>query len=397
MSKELSEEDTKYIKVSFRQKGSELKGSVYKGGVTSAYTKKSAGSIPTKHENILHDQPAVSTKGFGSATFRFTNNAPANPGPGSYIDPKKTASTCLRMSSDSYSKKGYGNGFISEKDRFHIDNYIPYQVPGPTAYNTTRFEDGKESSKDLMLSSERYKYKNSPAFLSKGSETSIAAATALSERPGPGHYQISRNISDSPEYKGMASFKSKDSRVQIEQSKGVPGPGQYDLDLEGIKRKLIGNPLGMAADIITTASFKKPALAKRVKVNLYDPFENSEAEDKKSPGPGSYQTSPVYKAIAVGPSSMFTIPESLDRFGKAKAIIKQEEKKPGPGQYFMQDSPPDAKASLGLYRNSSPAFKSELKRIEYLKTQRGPGPAFYCLSDKFVKGTKNANYSKEWI
>lgn len=66
-------------------------------------------------------------KGFGSNSFRFGAMVNDNPGPGAYVDPENVTHSNFKLQSDSYSRKGYGNGFIkNDKDRFRVTNYHPY-------------------------------------------------------------------------------------------------------------------------------------------------------------------------------------------------------------------------------------------------------------------------------
>lgn len=405
------EEDAKYMKLSFRQKGSEMKGSLYKGGVSSAFNKKTIGTIPSKYETILYPQNGNISKGFGSGSYRFSESVAEIPGPGAYIDPKLTASKCLKTQSDSYSKKGYGNGFISENERFRITNYNPYQTPGPTAYSSNPSEDSnkplKSSPKGILPITEKYKFRNSPSFASKvpNSSTGEILLKIFSKDktliPGPGAYNFSRSLTETSDYKQCSPFKSQDERFKNEQKEQLPGPGHYELDIDAAKRKLLLNPLSSVADLITSANFKKPTLAKRVKVNLYDPFENIESEEKKSPGPGQYHSpyktieEKIVKDVHMGPTSSFAKPEIVNRFGQMKYSIK-DEIKPGPGYYFNETNKEEPENPTKI---ESAIFKSKAKRIEYLDVKHGPGPALYnkYQNDKFVKETRNFNPEKEWI
>lgn len=406
----LLSEDCKYVRPSYRQKGSEVKGSLFKGATANAFTKKTIGSIPSKFETVLYPQNASMRKGFGSNSFRFNATSSENPGPGAYIDPGRTSATNFNMVSDSYSRKGLGNGFVSTSNRFKIENYYVYQVPGPGSYKHTELNDNvKEQfvgqSFGLGSVSEKYKRKTMAVFNTEGS-TRRSQKSALPPKPGPGAYNIPRVLTNPQEYKHTAAFKAKENRFFKVKTENPLGPGHYETDMEGIKRQLLHGGLGVVGEQTTSANFKQPTGSKRVKVNLYDPFENVEGDEKKTPGPGHYpedQFSIVRKTTeksAVGVSSMFANHDILDRFGKPKQEVKNalEKLTPGPGQYSPGAPPIDEDDE---YKKAKPGiacpFKSEVKRIAYIPTKHGPGPAFYKLKGDLTKETKNINPTREWL
>ncbi len=123
----LTDEKVKYERISYRQKGGESRGALFRGTTSCAFNKKNIGSIPSKYETILHPQNNFDRSGFGSNAFRFGYNYNENPGPGHYPG----VHTSLKVDSKSFSEKGYGNGFVSKNQRCIIINYHPFQVPGP--------------------------------------------------------------------------------------------------------------------------------------------------------------------------------------------------------------------------------------------------------------------------
>jgi hypothetical protein len=110
-------------------------GELKKGVTANAYVKKGVGSVPSKFETILY--PPINSniskmKGFGSKVGRFgpactSQDASEEPGPGNYI----TTGNSMNITSDSMSRKGYGNGFISKSIRFPDNAYQSYWQPGP--------------------------------------------------------------------------------------------------------------------------------------------------------------------------------------------------------------------------------------------------------------------------
>ena len=123
--------DAKYDKVSYRQKGTVAAGQVLKGSVATAYAKHTVASMPSKFETVVYKQNGEN-KGFGSKAIRFQVPEPEDPGPGAYTN-KHIMNPFLRRS-ESHSKKGFGNGFLSKVDRFELFNYLEYQKPGPASY-----------------------------------------------------------------------------------------------------------------------------------------------------------------------------------------------------------------------------------------------------------------------
>ena len=80
--------------------------------------------------------------GFGKSEVRFAKKGHQEahgikqpPGPGAYFTGEQLIK---RPNNESYSKKGYGNGFISKLKRFREGKEYGYflQIPGPGAYQT---------------------------------------------------------------------------------------------------------------------------------------------------------------------------------------------------------------------------------------------------------------------
>ena len=394
-----NDEDKKYIKPSYRQKGSEIRGSLYKGTTAHAFTKKAIGSIPSKFETVLYPQGNEIKKGFGSCGFRFNDHALDNPGPGTYIDPKKITGSSMKLVSESFSKKGYGNGFISTSDRFRIENYYPYQIPGPGTYTqepllpiTNKKPTDKISNQNAI--SEKYKRKPSSAFIRHEGRRKIERDKYLL---GPGSYNISRSFIDNKSNQSTAAFKNTAIRFSLTKSTcNIPGPGQYNIDGDSLKHGVSQGNLGEKC----SANFKESSGAKRVKVNLYDPFENVENEEKVTPGPGQYSEDlyGIFKRSMSGAkvkSSMFATHEILDRFGNKKPELNRGLKNlmPGPGQYHRNELTKNLDLREKSRAGAESVFKSDVPR-SWQKKNSGPGPAFYKIGSGIIKGSKNMNPTK---
>lgn len=101
-----------------------MKGLLKKGSTSNAYVKRGVGSVPSKFETILYPptlQGSASLKGFGSNVGRFgpactSQDGSDEPGPGQYLEKQNLHK--MNLQSDSFSRKGFGNGFISKVSRF---------------------------------------------------------------------------------------------------------------------------------------------------------------------------------------------------------------------------------------------------------------------------------------
>lgn len=80
------------------------------------------------------------------------------PGPGAYLDEKNL--NHMIKATDSFSKKGLGNGFISKVDRFKNNSlYYSKFLPGPGSYTTATHSDSiiGLSTQSSFMPSQKYK------------------------------------------------------------------------------------------------------------------------------------------------------------------------------------------------------------------------------------------------
>eukprot|EP00347_Sterkiella_histriomuscorum_P008192 403346028 len=418
-----------YQKPSYRQKGKAANGYLVKGTTSAAFNQKTLGSIPSKVETIVYMHPESKKSAFGSTSQRFMNNlmnksttdgiTTANqnagsdlPGPGSYLQDGSV--NLMLKQSESFSRKGFGNGFISKMDRFQ-DNSMYYSkfLPGPGSYSTSTHQDSLMGSTMSSKFTDKYKqYNLSPQFIPHNNKS----LRKQQNTPGPGHYLIEKNPSshllDPIKPASESVFKSTSQKSQFlsewnrELSKH-PAVGEYNFDRDNLLKKS-SSTFNIHK---ITSSFKQPYNLKRVKVNVYDPFQNVEALDQKVPGPGSYNVEKetiayrnIEKLTTGMFSSMFQKPlnTGLGTSGSnglgdgQKSPTKTQEKLaklPGPGQYDVKqyEFETDKKAV------SSSMFKSDSVR-EILNLPRGPGPAFYKqVVGNTQKSFLNSNPSKKWL
>lgn len=370
--------DTENDQVSYRQKGCEVKGSLYRGPICSAFSKKQLGSIPAKLETILDPIAFRPSKGSGSKTYRFTNNFDnENPGPGKYesLSTLSIGSGIKSVNPGSYSKKGLGNGFISTNERFKILNHFIFQKPGPGIYN--------EGDKRI---SERFKLKSNRVFeKQKGKEK------VISETVGPGEYKVEKS-EERPRKKTNSFFLSMTDRFKSKH-KRFPSVGQYNINSVEEKRKMATGKI--------SHYFKAPLALKRVKVNLYEPFAPLDPNEGQIPGPGTYSKDHNTiiqgfneKAKIIKKSTAFVEPLLTDKFGVPK-FRKNFSAIPGPGKYE-----PSLECCKEAQVNKDTAqFKNSVKRLpdppDLLK--KIPGPAFYKTRHDFLIDQKNANPANLWL
>ena len=129
---------SKYDQISFRQKGAEIKGALYKGNAINAYNKIELGAIPSKNETIIRIVKPNKNQfnECGCREMKFLIKKDNIPGPGNYDAMPLHKNKPL-------SKKGFGIGFASNERRFKIINYFALQTPGPCFYQNDSYSKRK--------------------------------------------------------------------------------------------------------------------------------------------------------------------------------------------------------------------------------------------------------------
>lgn len=132
--------------------------------------------------------------------------------------------------------------------------------------------------------------------------------------PGPGTYNIEKNPSshvlDPIKPASESAFKSTSQKSQFltEWNRELgkhPSVGLYNFERDDLLKKS-SSTFNIHR---VTSSFKQPYNCKRVRVNVYDPFQNVEAMEQKVPGPGSYNVEKetiAYKNIEKLTTGMFS-------------------------------------------------------------------------------------------
>lgn len=117
------------------------KEKIRKGANWTAYNREHLASIPSKNEYLIIENNTEKNRGFSSQVPRFKQigNNHETPGPGAYKSESYSSiakNTSFRNNSAFNNSKGFGNGFISNTERFnYLDEYKAGYCPGPGDYN----------------------------------------------------------------------------------------------------------------------------------------------------------------------------------------------------------------------------------------------------------------------
>ena len=203
------------------------KGKLYKGPNWTAYNQENLGSIPrTVEKALVEDKKGMTKVGFSTQTERFfpkIDSAKECPGPGTYNISGDMDFT--RTSTSFYSSKGFGNGFVSQTERFNDSTlYYSKYAPGPGDYQPQKTGSISDDISKTLLAKSLYNNKKTRSLKVKG------------QSPGPGYYNPIMDTFDLKwklnKYKGEdAVFQSVVPRFK-KNGKGmeVPGPGKYFKD-----------------------------------------------------------------------------------------------------------------------------------------------------------------------
>lgn len=114
------------------------------------------------------------------------------PGPGSYLWESNSLNHMIKES-ESFSKKGLGNGFISKADRFKNDELARIMgMPGPGTYVSAIHSEsliGEHIYSPNRLT-DKYKFKNKSSIFIPALTHSLSKPLIT---PGPGSYKVEKN------------------------------------------------------------------------------------------------------------------------------------------------------------------------------------------------------------
>lgn len=367
--------ESENLKTNYRQAGKQQPGRLVKGHIQDAYNEKNSSSIPYKFETILYRN--TNPKGFGTSAQRAIRNDDMAPGPGSY----DSNNIYSRSNSTSMSKKGYGNGFVSQANRMLYRGYMN-TGPGPGSYN--RIENPFQIPHIIQ-----HQKHETP-------EDKLKSKIIQADLPGPGYYNpdIAKTSNTGNAKVINSMFKSTTVRKSLG-SNSNPPPGTYEIDRSIMPRKTFKHHLG-------TSNFMLPATKKMTK----------EAEDKETvnnilgkdneinktvPGPGYYfnteqdedEAALFTQKIQERHSHTF-VSGNQTRFGDVIQKKVRRVENPGPGTY----NPNELKQDRSLV--SGAVFMSETARNLQANRRTFVGPTKYN-PELLPKKSYHLNINKMWV
>lgn len=360
----------------YRTKGrNQTAGILLKGNVRELTGYRTATSIPSKFETVLHTGNKE-RNGFNTRVYRFGDSENDLPGPGNYningaantadiSTLMKTGGSVSKRGTTSMISKDFAVGFTSAG--------IKAAVPGAGSYEIPSAFTSKREDRCTMAG------RSGPSYLSS------------EDTPGPGDYDAHKTGTGSgPEKKPGkpgGAFLSRAIRLETKNKIG-PSPGSYEsghIPQYAPPMPSAAFSSGVARDSEANKQFNKNA---------------------KLPGPASYTenlkhrltlhgngTHMFTKKIAKGPFS-FADQEIID------ARLKEKyDGTPGPGTYFDEDDPKMQNPKKSKAPKSTSMFKSKSVRISYMDINKNPGPSFYKTpsTGKPLKKSYHLNTSGCWI
>ena len=281
-----------------RQQGGDKGGKRMRSSICSTKRSDKSCSIPSKYSTTLFEKSKIS--GFGSTASRFNNSDFFDnpvPGPGNY---EAITNVSLTQSNPSFSKKGYGGGFVSETDR-NVGYDVSFQNkgPGPGAYEDVSDKNYKTSecfyykskSKQYRISNANNTVSNWNSYHKDLMRTTVSDKTMFKRKVGPGSYNP--KIQENEKNPGNM-LKSKAYDDYLDLKKNVPPVGRYMISRNITKKKPYKNPGPYSSFAGTVLQHK---------INLKDPNDMRKQLDmnligkkmitpddlnKASPGPGDY-------------------------------------------------------------------------------------------------------------
>ena len=172
-------------------------------------------SMPGKWPTRTMRKKTGEPKGFNFSACRFRGARSTTPGPAYYYDGMADLFS-LEARGPSFSKRGFGNAFISTEAKiaYPKDN----GVPGPGAYKLPDLGEGIQSG---------IKFGNGNKVSSLGNgDKSIPGPNAYKVKGA--HEQIWSYYCKNKTSAALCSNSSRDSYMQFDKS--LPGPGTYNVD-----------------------------------------------------------------------------------------------------------------------------------------------------------------------
>jgi len=368
-------------KKTYRTKGrNNTSGILLKGNVRELTGFRTATSIPSKFETVLHTGNKE-RNGFNTRVYRFNDSENELPGPGNYDiqGPAQTQDiSTLYKQGGSVSKRGYSSMISRDFTVGFTAAGAKAAVPGAGAYTLKgQFDDSTKDDRCLFAG------RTGPSYLSHDTT------------PGPGEYEalpgVAAEQEDNSEKTGGkkktgAAFLSRAIRLG-EKKKIGPAPGAYET-----------GHIPQFAPGVPSSAFCSGVER--------DKTANEVAEKQsKLPGPMSYVGNQKHRLTLHGVGThMFTQKISKGPFAFAdQEIIEARLKEkyqgtPGPGSYFDEDDPKVKNPKVRKPQTTG-NFKSKSVRISYMDINKNPGPSFYKTpsTGKPLKKSFHLNTSGTWL
>lgn len=361
----------------YRTKGrNTTSGILLKGNVRELTGYRTATSIPSKFETVLH-AGNKERNGFNTRVYRFNDSENELPGPGNYNlhGPQRNDNSILEKLGGSVSKRGYSSMISKDFASSFTQAGIKAAVPGAGTYDMPGIFDGSKTSDRCLFAG-----RTGPSYLSH------------ELTPGPGDYEPFKsatapaNIDRPSNTKASAPFLSRAIRLDAKKKVG-PAPGAYES----------GHIPQFAPDVPSSAFSSGVAR---------DKTANTTAEKQsKLPGPMSYSGTQQHRLGLHGTGThMFTSKIAKGPFSFADqevidARIKEKyEGTPGPGSYFDEDNP-KSKNPKAKKPQQTGNFASKSTRIGFMDITKNPGPSFYKTpaTGKPLKKSFHLNTSGCWV
>mmetsp|Transcript_1731 Transcript_1731/g.3908 ORF Transcript_1731/g.3908 Transcript_1731/m.3908 type:complete len:398 (+) Transcript_1731:261-1454(+) len=353
---------------------------------------KSHSSIPSKYETLINVN-AKAPDGFGGRTYRLDSRDADTPGPGTYV-----GSVALMVKrTDSLSKKGYGNGFVSKERRLPRDPNEYFRGPGPGQYEGAR-----------LIVSDFNRAKTTGSFARPLDNVGPPLEPKMDKRAGPGPGQYT------PALRGGAAinsaFRSGTDRFGIggrsaSAAASLPSPGTYNVHVvdsafrpDKAAPSAAFNSKSQRSQLGASTGRKVGGGAPSI-IYASDEAEGLLAAGGASPGPGQYgygfdREETAYRLLLqrAGKSSAAFARTHEDRFGRSTLNRVKEFKVPGPGTY-------GAKSGLNKHRAVTGVFKSTSDRSDPVAHAEAlpPGPAFYKSEGPVGKKSFHLNSLKRFV
>lgn len=367
--------DNALDKPNYRQAGKEKSGRVFKGTIQDPLNRSQAASIPYKFETILYKN--TNPRGFGASAQRFFLTEDLAPGPGSYAHEQAYA----KDTAPSYSKKGFGVGFVSKSNRNLFGRAYPNTGPGPGTYSSI--------DKPFQVTH------ITPDPSNNTSRTTIDTLKSHAELPGPGHYHVNTNsvstINKTPQISSV--FKSTSLR-NSESAKGIaPPPGLYEIDRDLSPKKPYKHYLNSAPFMMPT---KKKMSEDQSKKELANQYLEKEQPIKGAPGPGHYfkeneDEVALFNQRLHDKISANFVAGNQTRFGEVIEKKARKNPTPGPAQYQPTIVFPPEKTLV-----SGSVFMSETARKPFGENKPFVGPTKYN-PEPLPKKSYHLNINKQWV